>query len=214
MDAQVSTEILIYDSIGDRRFLKIAVVGASMFRLKIRQKKNDCAWLWGRRVSVLLVLLAAVVAPHTGHTQENHVADVMTIGSEILGDWYAKDDADSDQSHIRLDPGGIFYHGAPDNFGVHPMRWKAKRISLVRQEALVIEWSSKGTCAYHVRYIDKDGTQYMHWQPYRDYRDLGAYDSIITRAIWPWTRCEERTWARTPPEKEEELVIESERFDS
>jgi hypothetical protein len=152
---------------------------------------------------VALALVAAAMtfaaAPQAARAQERLVTDVIAFGPELLGDWYARDGIEDADQRIRFEPGGVFRHGTGTEFGRYATRWKAERIALIQRQALIVEWAGRGTCAYYVRRVFRDGMVQMYWQPDRDERDLGPYDSILTRVLLPRDRCFARIWARTPP---------------
>ena len=70
---------------------------------------------------------------------------------------------------------------------------------MFRGEALTIRWAETGPCTYYVDLIEEAGISSMIWRPFRDERDFGPYDGIITRAVMPEGPCQERKWQRPKP---------------
>jgi len=151
--------------------------------------------------AALLALAAALLpAPAPTRAQERYQAELTVIGDKLLGDWYeAGGYARASTLRIRLEPDGRFLHGDTATFGRHPGRWQARRLTLVGQENLVVRWADRGTCAYFVGLREEDGREEMVWRPYRDDRDFGGFDGILTRALLPWGPCAPMEWQRQPP---------------
>ncbi len=131
--------------------------------------------------------------------QERLVEEPDTFPAAMLGDWFAVGgDPARTTYRVRLDADGTFRHGSAADFGRYRTRWESGRVTLAGREALTVRWAEEGPCTYYVTLIKHPDRMEMIWRPFRDERDFGAYDGIITRAIMPEGPCRERMWHRRP----------------
>lgn len=155
----------------------------------------------GARAWMVAVVLAAVVLfQGPAAAQPGYKAELSALGDVVLGDWY-ETTVPTGRSvlRIRLDKDGRFLSGRGADFGRFPSQWSAARTTLINQQTLTVRWPEEGECSYYVGFRVQDNTEIMVWHPYKDPRDLGPYDGVITRAIVPWGPCGPRTWSRVEP---------------
>ncbi len=153
-----------------------------------------------RRIAAAIAAVLVALPPAAGIAQEEFRAELAVIGEAVLGDWWERRSLYTPSTvRIRLEPDGRFLHGTEADFGTFPSRWEARRLTLVRNENLIVRWADRGTCIYYVAIRIEDGIERMTWRPYRDDRDLGGFDSILFRALLPWGDCRPEEWQRQPP---------------